>query len=265
MQKTSENNIDQFRERGFLRLREHLPAALCEDVCAEIWQRLEKQGFRQSEPDTWSDAYSHGFKLKRIRRSIQLEKLYTNEIRTLAENLLNEPIAREDKQNLLLTFPDSVTRDYVAESGLNAVAWHTDCPRIPNVGSPGMIVLTFLNDVVPGGGGTYILAGSHRIGDAKSSIVRSKQLKRYLNRCELFKQLTRQNPDGTVDFRGKCELFDGVRLEVVELSGKTGDVVMVDGRMLHAIASNKTDTPRLMSRGFFFTRSFMAHYSMGQA
>ena len=262
MRELSNAQIEQFRDRGFLRSTSQLSDELCAKLREKVWQRLEKRGFVRHQPDTWIDAYADHSRMKQIRRTLSLNDIYTEEIRQQAYQLLDAPAHREERQLLLLTFPDSITGLQKPGGDFFPFAWHTDCPRVPNVAAPGVIVLTYLDQVVPGGGGTYIVAGSQRICTSPDRPIRSKQLKRYLRRFDLFKILFAKQPEASVDVRGMSEIVDGVTLEVVELAGRAGDVVFVDGRVLHAIAPNRTQHPRMMVRGFFSSVQLLKHYQV---
>lgn len=123
--------------------------------------------------------------------------------------------------------------------------WHIDVPRLGKLGPPGLQAFIFLDDVQAEGGGTLIVAGSHRLLN-HAGVVRSKELKQKLAAHAYFRDLfdagkAARNRPG--EMTGSA---DGVDLKVVELSGQAGDVVFMDLRVLHAPAPNAADTARLM-------------------
>ena len=262
MHELTQDQIDEFQDRGYLRVPQQVPEEVCLGLRDQIWHRLEKRGFARDQPETWIEAYGNNPRLKDIRRLKALGELYTEDVRQMGFQLLGSQGEHNDRQLLLLTFPDKVTGYTQSPAGFTAQAWHTDCPRVPNVNAPGIIVLSYLDDVEASGGGTVIVAGSHRICTSKDHPIRSKQLKRYLRRSELGKTIFEKATNQTLDVRGISETFDDVLLEVVELSGKAGDVIFVDGRTLHSIASNRNAKPRLVSRGFFHSRELLEHYQI---
>lgn len=252
--------VETFHARGYLRLEQFTSPMLCRQLRAKVWEKLAKRGFLEDQPASWNDAYKEPFRLKPIRRSLKLDALNTEPLRQAAAQLLEGPIAREDRPLLLLTFPNTVTGQQSTGEGFYPQAWHTDWPRIPSVKTPGVGVLTYLADVEPGGGGTVILAGSHRIGNHPERTTRSKHLKRYLRRFEVCKQLFAKAVDPALDVRGLSEVVDGILLEVVELTGNTGDVVLFNGSILHSIAPNQNALPRLMVRGSFTSIELLNYY-----
>ena len=56
-------------------------------------------------------------------------------------------------------------------------------------------------------------------------------------------------------------MVNGVDVEVVELTGKAGDVVLLDSRILHSISANVREQPRFMVRGFFGSKELNQSYS----
>nr|WP_238345282.1 phytanoyl-CoA dioxygenase family protein [Actinopolymorpha cephalotaxi] len=149
----------------------------------------------------------------------------------------------------LVTFPQSGDSWDVPYT-----SWHTD-----GLGSTDDIqavtIFTFLAPVRPGGGGTVVVAGSHRLVRQTVAAVgpdarlRSSELKaRLASQDEWLRDLWTQ---GTVDDRRRRYLHDGavvdgVPLHVAELTGEPGDVILMNSRSLHAPAPNVSDTPRMM-------------------
>ena len=88
--------------------------------------------------------------------------------------------------------------------------WHADAPYgLPVRPLPQLKLFTLLTDLESGGGGTMLVAGSHHVMARFGDI-------------------------------------DGVRVRVVELTGRAGDVVLVHPSVLHARPVNCHDTSRFM-------------------
>ena len=124
--------------------------------------------------------------------------------------------------------------------------WHLDLPRLPRPGIPGLQAFAFLDAVPPGGGGTLVVRGSHRLLNDRS-FARSKQVKRLLKREPWFAALMRRGEGDRQRFLDAPAEVRGVPVQVVELHGKPGDVVLTDLRLLHTIAPNASAAPRLMA------------------
>lgn len=121
---------------------------------------------------------------------------------------------------------------------------HTDLPRLAGGQSPGVQAFTFLEPVFPRGGGTVVIAGSHRLLEGAGAL-RPRDVWRRL-RDEPFFRLLSAEPE----FERGLPLPDGwcggAALQAVELVGEPGDVWIADLRVLHAAAPNMSDRPRVM-------------------
>ena len=128
--------------------------------------------------------------------------------------------------------------------------WHADGPRFASGVSPGVQLFGCLDDVGPGGGGTCVVAGSHRLANAEARFLRARDLRGILSREPFFRELW-AGRGGEAGVLPKARI-DGVPVEVVECVGAPGDVWLTDLRILHSGAPNAADRPRMM-----FTHRFM--------
>ena len=128
--------------------------------------------------------------------------------------------------------------------------WHADGPRFASGVSPGVQLFGCIDAVVPGGGGTVVVAGSHRLANAEGRFLRASDLTQILRREPFFRELMagRGGEDGVLP---KARIGN-VPVEVVECTGSPGDVWLIDLRILHTGAPNAADRPRMM-----FTHRFM--------
>lgn len=122
--------------------------------------------------------------------------------------------------------------------------WHADGPRLAGGGSPGVQLFACLDHVAPGGGGTVVVAGSHRLMNDEGRFLRARDLTAGLKHEPFFREL----------FAGRASADDGlpkarigdVLLEVLECVGAPGDGYLIDLRVLHTGAPNASDRPRMM-------------------
>lgn len=138
----------------------------------------------------------------------------------------------------------------------NAI-WHVDVPRLGDAGPPGVQVFILLDDIAPGGGATLVVAGSHRL--LNDRVRRSKDVKKALKQRPYFRHLMGPRPQGRDASNGSDTDVDSVRLlddpgqdgnvplQVVEMAGRAGDAYITDLRLLHTLAPNASDRPRLMA------------------
>ena len=123
--------------------------------------------------------------------------------------------------------------------------WHVDTPRLASNRRPGVQLFACLDTVEPQGGGTLVIAGSHRLFN-EGRVILAEELGRLLRREDFFSDLCSDAPD-----RGRLARHTGsvgdVALEVVELVGAPGDAYLVDLRVLHTAAPNASARPRVMA------------------
>jgi hypothetical protein len=129
--------------------------------------------------------------------------------------------------------------------------WHTDSPRLASGTSPGVQAFAFLDRVDPCGGGTLVVAGSHRFVN-EGRTLRLDEIGRRLKRERFFRELMagRGWEGGALP---KARVGE-VLVEVVELTGRPGDVWLTDLRLLHCASPNASERPRMMAT-YRFTRA----------
>jgi hypothetical protein len=243
----SRGDRERFRDRGVLLLRQWLPAARVDAAVRATQAYFERRGLWQGSgwqlaglPEDRS--VNAGAALVRgLKHEPSHRELITTELRTLVGELVDDPeaVALTDSPQLLFTLPNA------ARWTVPASIWHLDIPRLGDDAVPGVQAFTFLGEVAPGGGGTLVVAGSHRLLNTGQR-VRSKDVKKRLRRKPYFTTLMdRQAPD-RAGLLGQLAEVDGVPVEVVELTGRPGDVYLTDLRLLHTLAPNASRVPRIM-------------------
>lgn len=178
--------------------------------------------------------------LNSLNRSNDFPDLINQTVLSLSEELVGEPVTpMPPGQQILFTLPGD--GHWVVPHDV----WHLDLPRFGEQRSPGLQIFTFLEDVEPGGGGTLVVAGSHRLLN-NSGRLTSKKIKQLLSRENYFRTLfdpVRRETAALEDLTGTVGKID---LEVTELCGKVGDIFLMDLRMLHTPAPNGSDKARIM-------------------
>lgn len=235
---------DRFRCQGLVHLEALLPGDTVAAACA-----VTKQVF--DEADTRVDGSApHGVppkgKLRAASESGPVRGLFTRELMDAIVELAGGRSVRPmgGRPQYLVTMPNA------EEWTVPPTIWHVDLPRLPINCLVGIQVFTFLGDVVPRGGATLVVAGSHRLLN-NGSRVRSKNIKKRLRRLPYFQDLmSKQSVDRErfLTESGSAQDPDAgdVPLRVVELCGRPGDVYLTDMRLLHTLAPNATDEPRVM-------------------
>jgi len=231
-----------FADRGCV----HVPGLLPTDVVGPAYARV-RSVLDRCKPDEPSNATRK--RLKPLSKLPEFSALLTHELRAHAVELaggqeLDEPL---DRPQILYTPPDA------DQWTVPHTIWHLDVPRLGEIGLVGVQMFAFLDRVEPGGGGTVVVAGSHRLLNDQGKI-RSKDVKKKLAREPYFKDLM----NGALPNRDRLTQEIGrvgdVELQVFELCGEPGDVFFSDLRILHSLAPNARATPRLMVTHRFFVK-----------
>jgi len=236
-----------FQARGLIRLDDFLPAQKVATARDIVYGVLEQHGIRQE--GTWhldqfepSTSVVAGSKLVRgIKKSKAFADLMISDLNDAAMELVDGRtiFPMMDRPQLLFTLPNA--ESWTVPHSI----WHLDIPRLPKSGILGVQVFTFLDTVEPGGGGTLVVAGSHRLLNTGEHI-RSKNVKRRLKREPYFRDLMSKDVTDRAGFMQRLGSVDDVQLQVVELYGRPGDVYLMDMRMLHTLAPNASSVPRMM-------------------
>lgn len=122
--------------------------------------------------------------------------------------------------------------------------WHVDLASPATDGISGIQVFALIDDVAPRGGGTVAVAGSHKLHHTKVGAragvhhaLRADPVAAALFSAEGQERRTTLLAPFSVG---------GVTLQVVEMSGRAGDVYLMDMRVIHAPATNTTKKARMM-------------------
>jgi len=235
---------DQFRATGLLRLGPAFPQAAAEAICGRLWEFLASQyAIQRGERSTWTVEQPARF--QPVTHSGAFRAVAGGPLHAALDALLGpgQWVRPRWWGRPLVTFPQDGPWE------LPARAWHFDCVPV-SAGRRPVQFFAFLNQVRPRGGGTLVLAGSHRLvapylglgdefrlGRVRTSLASHPWL-RGLWKGDGGDRIQRYMNDGTV--------IDGVPLRVVELTGEPGDVILMHSDCFHAVAPNRLTEPRMM-------------------
>lgn len=243
--------LDTFLSRGIAKVDQLVPEEVVASVRVELHESLEREGVLHS--GSYTGARLNGLKdisvqsqlMKRqlkpvVKKSELFTKLQSDEIQRVAQSLVDDqslvPMAL--RPQLLFTLPNAA-RWHVPNN-----MWHLDMPRLGEAGCPGVQMFVLIDRVEPTGGGTLAVAGSHHLVNDEG-VVRSKDVKSRLQQMPYFEQLfEKENTLTRPEAPGEEQ---GVPLDLVEMTGEPGDVYFMDLRVIHTLAPNALDRPRLMA------------------
>ena len=247
---------ERFEATGLVKLPGLLPDELTSRALDLVYEKSEQAGVRRNgawllDQLTAEPVQRHNKRLlEGIRHAPVLADLVTPELEAAVEGAAGGSARPMMKwPQLLFSFP------HPGAWSLPETVWHVDLPKLPNRRTvPGVQAFAMLDTVEPGGGGTVVVQGGHRLL-YDIPWLGSKQITHRLRREAYFRKLmSKQMKD-----RGRF-LRDTVRcgdadLRVVELTGERGDVYLVDMRLLHAPAPNVSAAPRIMWTQRFLTEA----------
>jgi hypothetical protein len=245
---TQDQYADYLRD-GVVRLPGFLPQSLVGPAQAAVFAALEQGGFwrngawrLENEKPKWP---AHGPSASRLigNKHPELAALFEAEkMRTLVDVLL------EGRPADLSVYPRPNTLFSVPNAGEWTLPnqWHTDAPRLASGRPPGVQLFSFFSPVAPRGGGTMVIAGSHRLLNDGRSLT-AKSMRHELGHEPYFRQLWRNTPlvwaEGAEYPAGA---FENWPLRLVEMTGEPGDLWLMDLRTLHSASQNAAEVPRVM-------------------
>jgi Phytanoyl-CoA dioxygenase (PhyH) len=250
--KPVEQTIAHFRECGWMRVPHAFGSEAAAAMRDAVWDALAAIGIYRGRPSTWT-----------VKRPVRLQHLKVDPVfRAVGSKILFAAIdavlegrtykAPGDWGAFFIAFPSN------AEWGIATSGWHLDA----NYMSPlwpmgGVKTHALFSDIVPRGGGTQIVSGSHRLvhkwfkEHPPPSSARGAELRKLLQSNPYIRDLhTEGDPDARIArFMEHAEEVDGVPLQVVENTGEAGDVILLHPLVLHVAAPNNSVDPRFMLSG----------------
>lgn len=255
----------EFDRVGVLRLPGFFGAATIAPMADALWADLrQRYGAVRDRPETWT--VQRTGQHQALQRSGVFDALCSPRMEALVDGFLG--VGAWDRPphwgQPLVTFP---TGGWDVPHNV----WHLDLPvsrrqAVALGGLPGIRIFTFLEPVRPRGGGTLYVAGSHKVvvdrtrAAAPGEGVRSADMKAALQ-CEepwfgaLF---TAGGEDRVRRFMAEAGQARGLPVRVEEMTGEPGDVIVMHAAMLHTIAGNALDRPRMMLVHGIFHRQALA-------
>jgi hypothetical protein len=236
---------DEFERRGVVHVPDFYCRADIDAMAGRVWGDLERRfGIRRDRPATWIGAAPGKFQA--LKNCGAFDALRSPEMSDLADALLGGAWADPEHWGMLLvTFP--------APAPTQArPPWHLDISGVERLNPlPILRIFTFLEPARPNGGGTLYVAGSHRLAmaieRAHGAPVRSAQIRDRLKvEHPWFAELLAA-PYAELRRLISVEVsVGGHRVGLEEMLGAPGDLIIMHPAILHGMAHNALDRPRLM-------------------
>ncbi len=216
------------------------------------WSALAEVGIHRDRPSTWTverPVHLQHLKDDPAFRAVGSESLFAV-IDAVLESRVYKPPGNWGA--LFLAFPSN------ADWGIPTSGWHVDANYTSPLWPPGGLKTHALfGDIMPQGGGTQIVSGSHRLvhkwfkENRPPPDARGADMRKLLRLHPYIRDLhTESNSDGRIArFMGHAEEVDGIPLQVIENTGEAGDVILLHPLVLHVAAPNKSAEPRFLLSG----------------
>jgi len=228
-----------------------VPSAFSADDAARmrdvLWAELAtRHGIDRDDRSTWTTV--RPTRLKNTKTNRVANAILGPPLRSALDSLLGEWTVPPHQGQVLVTLPTG------EPWAVPHRQWHTDLGfDLPADDLVAVKIWALLGDLEPGGGGTPQVAGSHRV------IARHLTTTSERDFTTIRDQVLRSDPwlrdlttaGRTTDPMVEADL-DGLPVRVVELTGQAGDVYLTHPWILHSIAPNANDTPRMMRSRFIW-------------
>jgi len=253
-----------FETHGFFKLERAFDPADAARMEDEWWDELaDKWDVVRAEPSTWRQPMGD---MKRPKQARSERLFETDRLRTALDEVLGEGQWDWPRNwgRAVITMPSGRPASAWAPPKRlwhwdGRLAWNSELPQAA-------FVFTFVGAVGRGGGGTLVVAGSPRLVLRQYARLTPAELARgaswqrdAFGRLDPWlKALTGQGkgPDDRVAaFMGETHEVEGVALRVVELTGEPGDAYVCDPLLVHCVAPNCNERPRMMRIQMVYNRA----------
>lgn len=221
-----------FEDRGLLHLKRLIPKTKTKAAKEAIFGELTRLGVRAA--GKW-----HSSKFPRqLRHQPEFDNVIPDDLLSCLIGLAGCKLAlAQARPQILLTPPQSSTWS------VPHLGWHLDVASPARDEIPGIQAFVLIDDIVPQGGGTVAISGSHKLHSLRGGVAISAH--RVLQEDSGFAALFAPGTGDRREFLAS-KLVNGVTVQVTEMSGEAGDVYLMDMRTIHAPATNATRNLRIM-------------------
>jgi len=226
----------EFKNRGLLALRGFLPlksvALARESLLAELTRmKIKVDGKIASSKFQKMPIFQQTSRLGQMMKvGDPISRLFSEDLLRAIGSLGGSPLrSTTSGPQVLLSLP------HKKNWSLTDLNWHLDVRAPKTDQAPGIQAFILIDDVQPRGGGTLALAGSHKL----------HYVNRQLSALGVLKEKSRffSEPEKFLQPQDVC----GIPVQIVEMSGRAGDLFLMDLRILHSPSVNSRPDIRMMA------------------
>lgn len=247
-----ERSVEHFRSHGWMRVAKAFGADAASQMREAVWLALATVGIDRDQRSTWlveRPTRLQHLKNDPVFQAVGSETLYAAIDAIFGDQQYDRP---KDWGAFFIAFPSE------EKWGIPTQGWHIDANyRSALWPTGGLKTLALLGDVVPRGGATQIVSGSHRLvhrwfqDNPPSTSAHSADMRQLLRSHPYIRDL-----HAAGDRRARIARFmdriveeDGIALQVIEITGEAGDVIILHPLLLHVATPNKDTEPRFLLSG----------------
>jgi hypothetical protein len=253
----TDQQLKDFDTKGWVRLKQAFAPQAALKMQDFMWEQLgQMHGINRKDPSTWIRHFSGLNKKTRdsVYREVGTPRLFGAVDQLLGKDRWQRP---PGWGGFLVSPPDSDEGPWDVINN----QWHWDGDPAHQVdGINALFTLTFYSTVEPGGGGTLLLEGSHRLivpffrplGPDRSGFKQKPLKRRFLQSHPFLAELNGYAPDQgdrVRRFMQEGATIDDVPVRVIEATGEPGDALFAHPSILHARSYNRAPEPRFMRVG----------------
>lgn len=233
----TENDRQNFVEKGLLKLPGILPKSVVSRVRESILSELARLNIWVSGRPSSAAGKIRDFPVfqqtgrlsQSVRPGPELDSLFTRahaEACGIAGSRLKPS---HPHPQLLISLPQKDAEPF------DQLGWHLDLTPPKRNEAPGVQAFVLIDDVNPQGGATLALAGSHKL--------------HYVEIGKNAHEILRENAElaSSPEKFLKPQIVRGVEIKIVEMSGRAGDMYLMDLRVLHSPSVNTSRNVRMMA------------------
>lgn len=252
----TETQIEQFIDRGYVKLEEAFPRTAALAAQDFLWDQLAERGVQKDVHETWTEPMVH---LRETYTDPVFQACMTPRLQDAVEDLVGHGRWADRNTEIgwgwwPVNFALGADRPWDVPTG----GWHWDGIQFRHtITAPdqGLLLLPHFSSVGPRGGGTLVAAGSHEVvARFLNTHPEGIELKDALASCgqehPWLAALTGAADAGTDRVARFMDAATpdqhGTVLQVMETTAEPGDVILCHPFLYHAASQNHSGVPRFM-------------------